>query len=430
MANESLSPGLARPNIAPWIVDGAFLALLLLSFIGMQPFALRNPATDLEMGPYTVTGGGDAVRQALYLVLVLCIGGFALLQRGLGVVRTVPPMLIALLAWCLLSASWAAAPDVAVRRAALAIVVVVSTMFCVDVVGGERALRIWRFVLAGVLIVNWLSIAFVHQAVHLPGEQDPGLVGDWRGLYFHKNIAGAVSAVSALVFLFTAIRTRRWIDIALCIAAVAFTVMTRSKSSLGLLAVAFVFGVTYRYAWRRGIDRTIVVVALLLFVCVAASFLILDADVIARMLEDPTEFTGRSAIWSAEIAFIRDHPFLGSGFGTFADTGNLSPLHNYVAGSWVEAVAHGHNGYLQMMVTIGIVGFALAVIALIAIPAWQFWRARGGDLTDRAMLFSIFVFLVLHNFMESDFLEGDAPAWMSFLLMLALFHAQRSESVR
>ena len=99
MANESLNPGLARPSVMPWIVEGAFLALLLLSFIGMQPFALRNPATDLEMGPYSVTGGGDAVRQSLYLVLVLCIGGFALLQRRLGVVRTVPPMLIAAAEW-------------------------------------------------------------------------------------------------------------------------------------------------------------------------------------------------------------------------------------------------------------------------------------------------------------------------------------------
>jgi O-antigen ligase len=430
MAHESLSAGLVRPRMEPWIIDAAFLALLLLSFIGMQPFALRNPATDLEMGPYTVTGGGDAVRQSIYLILVLAVGGFALFRRGLSAVQAVPPMLVVLLLWCLLSASWAAAPEVAIRRSALAFVVVVSTMLCVDIVGGERALRIWWLVLAGVLIVNWLSIAFVHQAVHLPGEQDPGLVGDWRGLYFHKNIAGAVSAVSALVFFFTALRTKRWIDIALCAAAIVFTVMTRSKSSLGLLTVAFFFGLAYRYAWRRGIDRTIVVVALLLFVVFAASLLLLNAELVARLLEDPTEFTGRSAIWSAEIAFIRDHPFLGSGFGTFADTGNLSPLHNYVAGSWVEAVAHGHNGYLQMMVTIGIAGFALAAIALIAVPLWQFWRQRGGDLTERAMLFSIFVFLVLHNFMESDFLEGDAPTWVSFLLVLALLRAQRPGAAR
>lgn len=427
MAHESLSTGLARPRIEPWIMDAAFLALLLMSFIGMQPFALRNPATDLEMGPYTVTGGGDSIRQVLYILLVFAVGGFALFRRGLGVLQVVPPMLVVLLAWCLLSASWAAAPDVAIRRAALAIVVVVSTMLCVDLIGRERAFKIWWFVLAGVLVVNWLSIALVHQAIHLPGEQDPGLVGDWRGLYFHKNIAGAVSAVSAFVFFFNFLRTRNWVDIALFIGAIGFTVMTHSKSSLGLLIVAFALGLTYRAAWRRGIDRMIVVVVALLLLSAGVTFLLLDAEVIARMLEDPTEFTGRSAIWAAELAFIRDHFFLGSGFGTFADTGSLSPLHNYVAGSWVENVAHGHNGYLQMMVTIGFGGFLLAVIALILVPFSQFCWMRGGDLTERAMLFSIFVFLVLHNFMESDFLEGDAPAWMSFLLMLALLRAQRKE---
>ena len=112
MAHESLSTGLARPRIEPWIMDAAFLALLLLSFVGMQPFALRNPATDLEMGPYTVTGGGDWMRQAFYVLLICFIGAFAFLRRGLGMVRAVPPMLIVVLLWCLLSASWAAAPDV------------------------------------------------------------------------------------------------------------------------------------------------------------------------------------------------------------------------------------------------------------------------------------------------------------------------------
>jgi O-antigen ligase len=425
MAHESLSTGLARPRIEPWIVDAAFLALLLLSFVGMQPFAPRNPATDLEMGPYTVTGGGDTVRQAFYVLLICFIGGVAFLRRGLSMIQAVPPMLIVVLLWCLLSASWAASPDVTIRRAGLAIVVAFSTTLCVDALGVDRAFKIWWFVLAGVLIVNWLSIPLVHQSVHLPGEQDPGLIGDWRGLYFHKNIAGAVSAISAIVFLFSALRTKRWIDIALCLAAIGFVLMTRSKSSLGLLVIASALGLTYRYAWRRGIDRMIVAVAGLLFVFLLAAFLVLDADLVARLLEDPTEFTGRAAIWQAEIAFIRDHPLFGSGFGTFADTGNLSPLHNYVAGSWVEAVAHGHSGYLQLLVTIGGIGFVLTVLALIAVPAVQFWQQRGGDLNMRAMLFAIFVFIALHNFMESDFLEGDAPAWTSFLLMLTFLRAPK-----
>jgi len=35
------------------------------------------------------------------------------------------------------------------------------------------------------------------------------------------------------------------------------------------------------------------------------------------------------------------------------------------------------------------------------------------------MPFAIFVFIVLHNLLESDFLEGDGPAWVAFLLALA-----------
>jgi O-antigen ligase len=37
----------------------------------------------------------------------------------------------------------------------------------------------------------------------------------------------------------------------------------------------------------------------------------------------------------------------------------------------------------------------------------------------RALLFSLFVFFVLHNFMESDFLESDSGVWFSMLLVIA-----------
>jgi O-antigen ligase len=423
MAHDTLTYAPAKPRLEDWLIDAAFVGLLLLAFVGVQPFALRNPATDLQMGPYTATGGGDWVRQLFYVLLFVSVGAAAVFRRGFALIKAIPPMILMTLLWCAVTALWATAPDVAVRRAGLAIVVAISAFLCVDTIGAERSFKIWWFVLAGVLIVNWLSIPLVHQSVHLPGEQDSGLVGDWRGLYFHKNIAGAVCAVSALVFGFSALKSKRWIDVALCLAAIGFTVMTKSKTSLGLLFIAFALGLTYRFAWRRDIDRVIAGIAALLFIVLFAAFLAIDADALARMLEDPTEFTGRAAIWQAELAFIADHPLLGSGFGTFADSGTLSPLHNYVAGSWVEQVAHGHSGYLQLLVTIGGIGFVLTLLACVAAPLRQFWTLRGGDLNRIAMLFAIFVFIVLHNFLESDFLEGDSPAWMSFLLMLAFLRA-------
>jgi O-antigen ligase len=429
MAHSGYSPAvtLARVRFAPWLAETAFVALLLLIFIGLMPFAPRD-ATTLAIGESGFAGAGDATRQILYLLVLLATVGAALELRGLRALRAIPIPLAILLGWCLLSASWAPAPDVALRRAVLEIVVVVSAMLGVDSIGVERALRLLRAALALVLIVNWISIPLLSQAVHLPGEADPSLVGDWRGLYFHKNIAGAVSALSAIVFLFFAIETRRKIDFALFAGAVGFTVMTHSKSSIGLLPVALGLAGVYRIAWKRGIDRAIVALALGLLLIVALTTAIADSSLIARALEDPTEFTGRTAIWQGEIAFLRDHPFLGAGFGSFADTGAASPLHNYVSSAWIENEAHGHNAYLQLLVTIGGVGFALAMIAFVAQPLGAFLRATPADLPMKSLLFAIFAFMILHNFLESDFLEGDGAAWVAFLLMLAMLRRSRQEA--
>ena len=91
-----------------------------------------------------------------------------------------------------------------------------------------------------------------------------------------------------------------------------------------------------------------------------------------------------------------------------------------------ENVSHGHNAYLQLFVTIGGVGFALAMWTLVISPVLSFWRGNPVQIEMMSLLFAIFVFMVLHNFLESDFLEGDGPAWVAFVLMLAMLRLSRS----
>jgi len=429
-------------RLPQWALEAAFTALLLLVFVGLSPFS--PPPQVAQFGGAMQSGAGDTLRQISYLGVfaVLALGAFQ--KRGLAALSVVPALLAFLLAWAALSALWAAAPGIAFRRAGLEIVLVLSVLLGVDAVGVERSLLIWRWLLAAVLVVNILSIPLIPDAVHGAHEQDPGLVGDWRGLYGHKNIAGAVTALTAILFLFPAIdpHTLRqasvqdepagalakagnssWRDGIVVVLALFFLFMTRSKSSLGLLPLAVFAGAIYRIGWRRGLDRMIVVVTAAVLAGAVIVFLLLDYAALARLLEDPAEFTGRAAIWQAELAYITDHPLLGSGFGTFSDTGGLSPLHDYVSnGDWVNAVSHGHSGYLQLFVTIGGIGFALAFLSLIAAPLVAFWRLDAERLALKAMLFAVYVFLVLHNVMESDFLEGDGSTWVAFLLMLAMLY--------
>jgi len=184
--------------------------------------------------------------------------------------------------------------------------------------------------------------------------------------------------------------------------------------------VAVATGCLYGLVWRRGIDRAILTVALLLAALIAAVVILKYSGAISHALQDPTELTGRTAIWKGEFAFIHDHLLLGGGFGSFADTGAASLLHNYVADTWVQNISHGHNAYLQLLVTIGAMGFALAMLVFVVMPARGFWRFDVASVGSRSVLVAIFVFMVLHNLLESDFLEGDDPAWVAFLLMLAM----------
>jgi O-antigen ligase len=416
---------LGKPRLS--LGDLGLLALLLLVFVGIAPFEVRD-ANALLHGA-DESGAGNLARQSSYLAVFAAAGIAAARAYGWRILRAVPIPFLLVLGWCIASAAWTAEPYVTLRRAALECIVVAAVFLSVETVGTSRSLQWLRWILAGVLIVNWLSIPLVPQAIHLTGETDPGLVGDWRGLYFHKNIAGAVCALSALVFFFSFLETRRWWDAVLFASAAAFAAMTQSKTSIILLPVALAAGLAYRLAWRRALDRQIALVAFAWLAFVAGAAAIFEWNAIANLLANPEQLTGRTEIWRAELAFIADHPWLGSGFGSFADTGAGSPLRHYIGSAWIANISHGHSGYLQLLVTIGGIGFVLAMAALIVWPALRFLKADDDRVALKSLLFAIFVFVVFHNVLESDWLEGDGAAWVSFLLAMAMLKNIRGDAI-
>ena len=402
----------------------AYIAFLLLIFVGLDAFS--PPAAVSRFGG---PSRGDAMRQVSFLAVAGLIVFAAYKQLGLSMLRAIPVSMALLLGWCLASALWAADPGVVMRRAVLQSLIVCSALLSVETVGAKRAFEIWRVLLGIVLVVNLLSIPLIDAARHGADEIDTALIGNWRGLYGHKNIAGAVSAVTVILFLFTKTGAKNWFGIVMAMAAAFFLVMTHSKSSMGFLVPALLAGLLYHLSWRDGLNRAILIVGTVLFACALGVWAVLDADTITRQFQNPEEFTGRAAIWAAEIAYIRDHPFLGSGFGTFADTGGASPLAGYINSTWMQAVSHGHNGYLQLLVTIGGIGFVLVMAALVIRPLQRFWTLDGDNSAFKPMLFALFVFMVLHNIMESDFLEGGG-AWVVLLLVMAALDSMARQAPR
>src|SRR5690242_3474046 len=111
MASDAITLRGARSerDTASRMLEFAFAGFLLLVFVGLQPFAIRDPNI-LVNGDMLAAGEGDLARQILYLLFFAAIFAVAIQRQGLRAIDAVPPVLALLLLWCGLSAFWTEAP--------------------------------------------------------------------------------------------------------------------------------------------------------------------------------------------------------------------------------------------------------------------------------------------------------------------------------
>jgi O-antigen ligase len=401
------------------LAELGYVAFLLLVFVGVTPFAGEDSSAHAN----ALNGAGDLARQISYLLAFALIAIAAVRCAGTRALHAFPPVFVLLLCWCMASALWSPDPGITLRRGTLLCVVSTSVVLSVYSIGPSRALQLLCYVIAAVVAIDLLSVALIPQARHLITGDEPQLAGDWRGVHGHKNIAGALYVNFVLVALFLVSVTRsRWAWV-LMLASLVFLVGTNSKSSLGLILFAFLAGTIYRLASRNALNQKRVLVALALGLAIVLAGVCIWWDPLTLSLRDPELFTGRVAIWQAEWGYIKDHLLFGSGFGSFAYTGKNSPIHNYVGSAWTGTVANGHQGYLEMLVTVGVPGFVLMLISLFLEPLVLFGCRSRLSLPCRALLLSLFVFFFVHNFMESNFLNTDDSEWVVFLLAITFLRA-------
>jgi exopolysaccharide production protein ExoQ len=251
-------------------------------------------------------------------------------------------------------------------------------------------------------------------------------VGAWRGLHPHKNSAAVISALSALFFFHRASTLGGVFRWALFLAAVVFTGGTQSKTSIGMLAFALVAMMLYVRSqarphklkgFRKLIFWTLVLLALTLAIA---------QEQVLQILSDKSAFTGRNLIWYMLLTYASDHPILGSGFGAFWNSGDASPVLSLTMDEVMFRYKQSHNGYLQILVEIGGIGFLLAMVTIVVLPLRQLLYAKQATSVRRDLYFSWIIFCLGLNFTEAQFLAGSAPAWTFMLIAFAILQQQPS----
>ncbi|MDD1529424.1 hypothetical protein C7U92_20405 [Bradyrhizobium sp. WBOS7] len=410
---------LASPK-RDFLAETLFIFMLCMVLFGLNIVAARKEALS--------TGEGDVFRQLVYggIFVGLLLTSDSL--KAAGRIHIPPSYVILPLAYCLTSAAWAIEPGATIRRLGLTALIIWSVFEAVRRVGFLRAVSVTEGVLSLAVFLSYAVVLLLPQeGIHQVADAaDPGIVGSWRGILVQKNFAGAVCAVLILFLLFDISKKStlwRWLVV---LGSAYFLYRTNSKTSLGLLVGALLGGLAFS---RYRVAYNSVALLGLAAVCLGALLtLSIYWDELTGILETKEAFTGRAQIWSVLLAYAQDNLLFGAGYGSFWNIGAQSPVFHYISSnSWISKIASGHNGYLDLLVQLGLPGLLLVVVSLIVVPIKAVLIEASLKPRERGLLFALLVFCVGHNFTESSLLDRDMMVEVFFMLSLAFLHAAKRE---
>jgi hypothetical protein len=213
-----------------------FVATFLAAWISFHPFkSLAEP-------PAAVVEGGDLVNQIAFSSLFLALAAWTWFHQPERLALVLRPVFILLMLWCAATCLTSWEPSLAARRFAFAVILIGITMMLMLLPKNVRHFSdLMAAVVLIVLIACYLGVLLLPQlAVHQATDfLEPEHAGEWRGVFAHKNQAGAVMVMFIFIGLFV-MRMRSLALGGLIVALSAiFLGFSGSKTAIGVMPLVF-----------------------------------------------------------------------------------------------------------------------------------------------------------------------------------------------
>ena len=410
-----------RQQVMDIVRGTVFIGTLLLVWISLRPF--EDLAT-LQVGD--VTTGNEFPTYAAFGGLAVLTLMLAMRENTQGLATLLSPALVLFAGWLCFTVLLSFDPSTSIRRFALTAFVVAVAASLPLLAKSQQELMRWFGIAALVLLaVCYLGILLAPKlSIHLATDlQEPGLAGNWRGSFGHKNVASGIMAMLLFVGIYVIRAGGVLSGLAIVGLVSLFMQYSAGKSSLTLcISVLLLTSLTsvMRSFWGRAV-MLLTPLALLNMFSVGAVMSEGLAE-IAKLLPLDSSFTGRSDIWGFALQSLQGRLATGYGFASFWGS---SAMQNLPEGKeWAAFAAHSHNGYLDTTLGMGLPGLVLLIVAVVVKPLRDFQAAdEGGNNGPLAMMFlRIWLFGLYLSSMESFFLDRADPLWFTFLLAVFGLH--------
>lgn len=401
------------PTISP-------LASIVLAGVFSIVFVVSTYSTTLATYSADLPIQSSVLRQSLYLS---CAAAIMLLHvtKLVNVFSLLPRAFIPAAAWFLLSVLWSSQPLISASRLSVVFISSVACFVSVTLLGRERTIGLLSRLLLAVLLTNLLTVV-LFPSLGVMFYERVNATHQWRGLFAEKNEAGAIAALSALLFMFGSPFKSKLLNYACLFLSAILLLSSLSRTALIMFFVSSVIGwLFYARGSADSVGRVVSAKAAALIasvptlIAVAALLLAtISGDALLGLVSDPETFTNRGYIWHPLVASYLENPVLGTGFGAYWTDAALQP--GQVSGDWLQKVGQGHNGYLDLLVQVGLPGLAFIILGTVTWPLYHVLRLQPRPLVQLGLPISLIVFCLGSNLTESGLFTRDV-AWNTFLLI-------------
>lgn len=394
------------------IIYGTFLIMMATNAI--------IPVVRIELGFDYSVAEGDSLIQAIWLVIYLLGLIFIFINRKeFFRIFLKPKLLWIIYGLAFFSIIWSADPSVTFRRSIALFFTQIIGLYLYSRFKIEGLVRVLRYAF-GISIV--ISFVFVIMFPNIGVHHDDSFDGAWRGIYVHKNSLGNYMVLSFSLWLisfidfYNKLKIHGYINL---IASFVFTLLSlvlvfRSESKTALTMVFVVLIVLIFRSVLRSNPRFAIA---FMFSAITLIMLILFfginkyEDIIVFMGKDIT-ISGRTQIWQLTIDAILEKPIIGYGYGAFWQ--GFDGPSAYICGVLNFNVHHAHNGYLDLVLELGILGLIVYVLSVI-ILIFRLIGAQRYNVNCVEIFPLIFIMhTLLYNISETFMMAQNTISWILY----------------
>ena len=272
----------------------------------------------------------------------------------------------------------------------------------------KRQLKALCLVLALVMVLSVAVEVFLPGFV--PGGADQVDADAWHGVFVAKNNFGRTCCLFVTAFI--TFYKNRWIRILAVASGAGLAVLSQSVSALGYIALMVMIVASWSiFKWKPTL-RAMGIIGISTTVAVAMGYAFSHAAQLTPMVGKDPHLSKRIDLWELSVDAIRQRPLLGYGFVAFWNPDSQPAARIREELNW-EA-PHAHNGYLEILLGLGVLGLALYAVLFIILIRRAFMFFFEGDEPYYRWPLSFLAITFLYQFTEGTILNGNNVNFILF----------------